>query len=220
MHPTSEFLSECFDRFNSRIFDGTLPPIRIVLRNAGSCVGKFSFPRNYPPGSEQARRICKLTFSVNFNLAEEEWEDTVIHEMIHYSIWQRGLRDTGPHGEIFRSIMRQINERYGRHITIRHKSRPGAEVSDRRIRSHYVCLSEWNDGRTLITVTSQGAQTAVSARIKSDPRILSARWFVTNACYFNKFPHVRTAKFYIIPPEDMTILRELFAPVGGLPSER
>lgn len=218
MHPTAEFITNCFERYNALIFESSLPPIRIVLRNAGSSVGKFTFPRNYPPGSEQARRICKLTFSVNFNLSQKEWEDTVIHEMIHYAIWQRGLRDTAAHGRIFRTMMQDINKHYGRGITIRHHSRPGAEVTDRRIRKHYICLSRWNDGRTLITVTSQSAQADISDRIKSDTRILSARWFVSNACYFNKFPHVRTPKFYLIPSEDLPLLREIFAPIGGLPT--
>lgn len=60
--------------------------------------------------------------NTRIELSEDEIEDTIIHEMIHYYIGYNQLEDTSAHGAIFQQVMNAINEKYGRHLSISHKS--------------------------------------------------------------------------------------------------
>lgn len=63
----------------------------------------------------------RLRFSASFDLDEKVWEDTIIHEMIHYYLAYTGQNDKTAHGRNFRAIMNDINSRFGRNITISYK---------------------------------------------------------------------------------------------------
>lgn len=55
-------------------------------------------------------------------MPENEWEDILIHEMIHYFIAYQGLNDNAPHGKLFREKMNEINTKYHRNISISRKN--------------------------------------------------------------------------------------------------
>lgn len=208
MLPTLSFIKESFDRFNRQIFREPLPEITIRMTRAGSSVGKFSFPRRLEPSRDNVRH-CKLTFSANFDLPREEWEDVIIHEMLHYSIWFNKIRDTGPHGVTFKRLMNDINRIHGRHLTVRHKTEPGAETADRRVRLHIICITDWKDGRRLISVMSKGQMASFHHELKKRPDLKQWGWYVSSDPYFNKYPHVRSMKFYRMPDTDKSKLNSL-----------
>lgn len=70
-------------------------------------------------------RDFAISISGYYDLTADELEDVMVHEMIHYSIAYSGLIDTAPHGTLFRTLMADFNERFGRHITISAHMREG-----------------------------------------------------------------------------------------------
>lgn len=161
------------------------------------------------PSDAKALEHCRLTFSRNFDLPKEEWEDVVIHEMLHFAIWHGEIEDSGPHGRVFRKLMGDINRIHGRNITVRHKTAPDAETADKRIRLHIVCLTEWNDGNRLMTVMSRTFVPEFTRFLRSALDLRDVRWFESKDTYFNKFPHVRSPKLFRIPANDREKLSSL-----------
>lgn len=125
MIATESFVKETFDRFNDLYFEGKLPPVPIVLVKARSFLGKLEYMKIKGLfGLVTKKWDFRMKISRSFDLDQATLEDVILHEMIHYYIDIKGIRDTSAHGKVFRSMMNDFNSRFGRHITIRYKCTP------------------------------------------------------------------------------------------------
>ena len=201
MTPTVEYLEERFDTFNRMCFDGALPRIPIKLSRARTFVGRLI----YRPVRDWRGRVVRredfiLRISTYFDLPEAEIEDTLIHEMIHYWIAWKGIKDTSSHGKEFRRIMMEINALHGRHLTISHKSTPEEQDRATRIRDHYFCVSQLADGRTALTVAAQPCIARIRRAFRWSPSIRSQTWYHSRDPWFNRYPHCRSPKIFPVDP--------------------
>lgn len=132
------FLEQCFERFNREIFEGKLPPVPIHLTKAVGYLGQCSYRVRRLLGTVSYYDF-KLRFSVSFDFEPAVLEDTVIHEMIHYYIAYYGIKDSSSHGRKFRQMMKEINQKFHRNITI---SKPddawGVKRLERKSKGLYV----------------------------------------------------------------------------------
>ena len=123
MKATVPFVEEKFRQFNESYFGGELPPIPIVLSRARTFLGKLEYKgKRGIFGAVVSYYDFRMKISYNFDLPENELEDVIIHEMIHYYIVLNRIKDTSTHGKVFKGIMHTLNSQYGRHITVRYHS--------------------------------------------------------------------------------------------------
>ena len=204
MIPTVPYLEERFDTFNRMCFGGVLPRIPIVLSRARTFVGRFQYRcvRNWR-GRTVRKEDFVLRMSVHFDLPEAEVEDTLIHEMIHYFIAWKGLEDSSTHGRLFRAMMQEINVRYGRHLTISHKSTPADLARDTRIREHELLVSELADGRSAVTVCARSRIGPVRRALLLAPSVRELRRYRSRDPWFNRFPRCRTPKVFPVDPAEL-----------------
>lgn len=201
MTPTVEYLEERFDTFNRMCFDGALPRIPIKLSRARTFVGRLIYrPVRDWRGRVVRREDFVLRISTYFDLPEAEIEDTLIHEMIHYWIAWKGIKDTSSHGKEFRRIMKEINALHGRHLTISHRSTPEEQDRDTRVRDHYFCVSQLADGRTALTVAAQPCIARIRRAFRWSPNIRSQTWYHSRDPWFNRYPHCRSPKIFPVDP--------------------
>jgi hypothetical protein len=85
---------------NDTFFGGSLNEIPIRLTRSKQYYGYFIATTN---SGKPTIRI-----STHLNLTEEDFRDTVLHEMVHQAIHQFDLKDDGDHGTIFRQIAERI----------------------------------------------------------------------------------------------------------------
>lgn len=193
MKPTIDFIARKFQEFNTQMFGGklTMPPIQLSKARTfvGQCAAKKR--RSLLHGTQLFD--FRLKFSISFDLPEEEWEDTIIHEMIHYYIGVNGIKDTSAHGKIFRQMMESINQRFGRKLTISHRSTP--EQTEHLYKTtkvwHVIALVHFADGRKGLKVLPrirQRIDTYRSAMLR-DKRFSRIDLFLSNDPYFNRFPN-------------------------------
>lgn len=220
MIASAEFVKETFGRFNAEIFGGILPVPHFQLSRARSFLGKLRYkvtPRAF--GRKPMYSDYTLIISTLYDLPQAELEDVVIHEMIHYLLMIRGIEDSSAHGPQFRSYMNSINERFGRNITISHKGR----VADTKT-IHYVGVCELNgdvkavgasrdkvrklqqEDKVGLIVCSKDMAPRLAAGVRKAFSVSKIDWYVTNHPYFNKFPHLRTVKMYLIPRGELPTL--------------
>lgn len=206
MIPTVEYLEERFGTFNELCFDGALPRIPIKLSNARSFVGRLQ----YRPVRDWRGRVVRkedflLRISTRFDLPEDEIEDTLIHEMIHYWIALEGLKDSSTHGKLFRAKMKEINAQHGRHLTISHRSSPEELDRDTRVSQHYFCVSQLSDGRTAITVVASTCVSRIRRAFRWSSTIRSQAWYSSTDPWFNRFPRCRTPKLFPVDAETLRL---------------
>lgn len=199
MRPTADFLEERFGEFNQTFFGDALPPIPILLSEVKSYAGMYVHHRR----TSGVTRLIKI--NVRMNLPSEVYEDTLLHEMIHYAIDLSGKRDDAPHGTLFRQMMQMINEKGDRHISISHSLPRGTtDHIDRRPRWHIVAVLTTAKG-PMVKVLPRIAQRIrryYNAVIES-PEISEIRLFSTRNPYFNRFPVSGAFTAYVVDEEKL-----------------
>lgn len=206
MKPTIEYIKTKFGEFNHLIFDDKLPLLPIQLSNAKSYLGMLVYKKRRKLFGKVEKYDFRLRISTRMDLPESEVEDTIIHEMIHYYIDYNGIKDTSAHGQIFRQMMNDINARFGRHITITHKSTPEQrqQLVDTRKRWHVIAVVRFHDGRTGIKVLPRIRQRIVRYRnlILTSKEISGVELYLSNDPYFNAYPVSSALKVHIAEPTE------------------
>lgn len=222
MIATVPFARESFAKFNELCFGGELPEVPIVLSRARSFLGRMEYRAVKGLfGGIRGYQDFRMRISASFDLTAEEIEDVVLHEMIHYYIAFRNIKDTSAHGKAFRRMMNDINAKYGRNVSIRHIVRsaplPGdavagnaacpAEIDDadasavscrKRPKERYLCVAVLNDGQHGITVCATTRIFELYRKLPRYYRLSSMEWWLSSDPYFSRYPRSNTPKIYRI----------------------
>lgn len=208
MTVTVEYLKERFDHFNALCFGGKLPPVSIELSRARTYLGQCVCKTRRKLLGRLERYDFKLRISTRVELAQDELEDVLLHEMIHYYIGINQLKDTSAHGQLFRAKMQEINTLYGRHITISHRytAEQRKQVTDTRRRWHVVAVVTMTDGRTGIKVLPRIEQriTRYYNMVLSSPEVAAVNLYMTDDPFFNKYPNSSALKVHYIDEAELT----------------
>lgn len=197
MRATADYVRQKFDEFNRLIFDGELPLLPIRIGRAKRSLGSMCCQKRRSLTGQTVNSNFKMTISSLRDLPERELEDVIIHEMIHYYIMYKGIKDGSAHGRVFRQIMNSINTRFGRHITISRRRDDGDAAPARQLRPHYFCVCELHDGRLGICVTAKSRIFAMWKAIPVSFRVKSARWFWSTDPRLDRYPKSLKPKLYL-----------------------
>lgn len=196
---------EIFNRFNRQIFNNELLPVKFIYVNARTFVGQFCHPVNSRLPKEKLAGRCTIKISRLFKLSESQLEDIIIHEMIHYYIWIKGIRQISPHDEVFLTMMNRINRTFNRNITVSQKSgSEGVDLTDPRRKTHILCITEWKHmpGKIFITPSARTSFVGIDKAFRADRNLIRLQWYVSTDVWFNKLRTFRTPKAILITPED------------------
>lgn len=205
MVATHQYVKDKFEEFNRLIFDGKLPPLPICMSNARTFLGACTFKKKKSWTGRTVLYDFKLKISKRPDLPENELEDIIIHEMIHYYIGVNHIKDSSAHGRVFRQMMGEINSKYDRHITISHKmTREEREMAvDKREKWHVVALVTMKSGRTGIKVLPR-TKTSIAKYyhgVMRSGEVAEVRLYVCKDAFFNNFPASAALRVYY-PPLD------------------
>ncbi|GAB6977062.1 hypothetical protein JCM15124A_19690 [Prevotella falsenii] len=133
-------------------------------------------------------------------------EDTLIHEMIHYEIAYKNLKDTSAHGTLFRQRMEEINRNYHRDITVSKRMTDYAPRKSNQTETYLVLAIEMNDGSHLLSSVARTMLADLERQIKRVEKIRNFCWYITQDAYFRNFPKVRTLRARSVSAEFFTNL--------------
>ena len=203
MKATIEYTERKFNEFNALMFNGELPALPIKLSNARSFLGQLSYKmRDKEDGTKECYDFV-LRINTKYDLPEPEVEDTIIHEMIHYFIHCHQIKDTSQHGEVFQMMMKGINQKYGRHVSVRHFTTKEEQEQDDEKRQHIVCVSRFKTNLRGITVSTKSRVFDLWEQMKSFPDVVEQHWYISTDPFFNKFPRAVTPKIYRVPIDEI-----------------
>lgn len=190
MIATIPFLEKRFETFNRDCFGDSLLPLPIKLSRATRSLGACTYKKQRRPFGKTVFSDFCIRISTRFDLPENELEDILLHEMIHYEILSKQMHDTSSHGRLFRSRMNEINERFGRNITVSHRMTPQTTPAEARPSWRIVARVRMNDGRSGIKVLP-----CIARRLKTYRRglllsgeVAAVDFFWTDDPYFSRFP--------------------------------
>lgn len=204
-----------FAHFNALCFGGSLPEVPIVLTRATTFLGKVRYKRMRRVFGRTLNSDFQIRLSSMFDLSAEEWDDVIVHEMIHYHIALNNIRDTSTHGHVFRGMMDGLNRKYGLSVAVSHRPSPDSP-SPRlmRKRLHFICVSTFPDGTEGVTVCSEAMAPRIDRGLPRSYRLSGRRWYVSNDLYFNRFPHSRLPRIYKVAASDLQTHIASASPIG------
>ncbi len=202
-----EFVKRKFREFNQLMFDNLLPEIPIYLSDAKTFLGKCCYKKKvFPEGRIECFDFL-LKINTRIDLPERKIEDTIIHEMIHYFIAYKNLKDTSTHGVLFKQIMNGINERFGRNLTVSYKSkeREREALVDKKQRYHVIAVVDFHDGRFGIKVLPRILPRILfyynSVIVQEE--VASVSLYMSNDVFFNRFPTSSALRVHYADAEEV-----------------
>lgn len=215
---TIDWMEEWFKRFDQEYFGGKLPLPELSLTRAKTRLGQLAFKRASRWGRTKLYDF-KLSMSTYYDMTEQQAKSVLLHEMIHYIIGYTGLKDTAPHGVVFRGMMDNLNRKYGWDIRVM-TSTKGWKVSERVAEKKkakgpqtYLMLAiELKDGKFYLSRVNPGFARRIEKQLPMVRELRSHRWYTTQESYFEDYPQVRSLRGRRITKNDFEKLQDVLVP--------
>ena len=215
---TIDWMEEWFKRFDQEYFGGKLPLPELGLTRAKTRLGQLAFKRSTRWGRTKIYDF-KLSMSTYYDMTEKQAKSVLLHEMIHYIIGYTGLKDTAPHGVVFRGMMDNLNRKHGWDIRVM-TSTKGWKVSEKvearkkaaGPQTYLILAVELKDGKHFLSRVSPRFARSLERQLLTAKEVSSYSWYTTQESYFEDFPQVRSLRGRRITKGDFEKLRNVLTP--------
>ncbi len=204
-----------FMRFNMQYFDGVLPLPRLRAGRSRTQLGTMSCKRKTSWGHT---KLYDFTISLSnyYDQTEHQFQSVLLHEMIHLSIAVSGVKDTSPHGVVFRGLMQRLN-RDGWDIQIMTKTRDytKAYTGTATVIAQYIVLAlEMNDGKRFLSSVNPKFVRDINQQLRTIPQISHFAWFTTSDRWFEAMPKVRSLRSRRVTAEVFQAKTQIMKPIN------
>ena len=211
-------MEEWFKRFDQEYFGGKLPLPELGLTRAKTRLGQLAFKRSSRWGRTKLYDF-KLSMSTYYDMTDKQAKSVLLHEMIHYIIGYTGLKDTAPHGVVFRGMMDNLNRKHGWDIRVM-TSTKGWKVSETVVarkkaagpQIYLILAVELKDGKHFLSRVSPRFARSLERQLLTAKEVSSYSWYTTQESYFADFPQVRSLRGRRITKGDFEKLRNVLTP--------
>lgn len=215
---TVEWMEEWFRRFDHDYFGGKLPVPELGLTRAKTRLGQLAYKRATRWGRTKLYDF-KLSMSTYYDMTDRQAKSVLLHEMIHYIIGFTGLKDTAPHGIVFRGMMDNLNRKYGWDIRVM-TSTKGWKVSETVVarkkeagpQIYLILAVELKDGKHFLSRVSPRFARSLERQLLTAKEVSSYSWYTTQESYFADFPQVRSLRGRRITKGDFEKFRNVLTP--------
>lgn len=187
------------------MFQGRLPEVPIRLSRATRVLGALHFRRTRTLLGKVKYTDIYITISNVYDRRAEEFEDTLIHEMIHLAELVEG-KEAGstPHGTWFRAQMNRINSDFKRNIHLSERLSEDVTQTNNKISASYFIVCSWDDLGVTVSRVSSTSILKFHQQVSSHPDIKAFQWYASISPLLQRFPRSRTLRFYKISSEDLS----------------
>lgn len=211
-------MEEWFRRFDHDYFGGKLPVPELGLTRAKTRLGQLVYKRATRWGRTKLYDF-KLSMSTYYDMTDRQAKSVLLHEMIHYIIGFTGLKDTAPHGIVFRGMMDNLNRKYGWDIRVM-TSTKGWKVSEwaeerqkaKGPQTYLMLAIEMQDGKHYLSRVNPSFARRIESKLALVRELRSHRWYTTQEPYFEDYPQVRSLRGRRISKSDFEKLRNVLTP--------
>lgn len=200
MRPTKEYIERSIQEINAQCFNGELPMLPVIISNGSRRLGCLMYTRKKKMLRGYVNTDFRMSISTRYDFTEEQIRDTICHEMIHYYIAWKQLKDTSPHGDLFRAIMAKINKEHGYHMTISQHLTEEEIATAPRDKTYLICISQFKDGQTGVTISAKTRIFKLWDGMMTLPGITDVQWYLSHDPYWDKYRTSLRPAAYTIDP--------------------
>ena len=196
---TISYISEKFEKYNNLYFNGSLKTPKFKISNSKRALGTLSISKrlNFYGGYTKEHTI---SISKYYDRTEKQYDNTLIHEMIHLYISQNDIIDNGSHGRRFKAECARINK-YGWDLS-RTTDISGWKLSEEAQKqlddklsnatySVFVYQMYDTDNTQFIFRVAKGKELTYLNHLKYKCKAVKVKYFKSNDNIFESFPACR-----------------------------
>lgn len=200
MKLTTEWMETWFDELNRLYFKTDLPRPRLYVSRSKQRLGCLGYKMQRK--KQDAAYDYRLGLTNYYVLTEWDYQNILLHEMIHLLIAHNGWRDTSAHGKVFRQLRDHLNNDCGWDIRISYNTRQLSVNPQFLQRKKFLVLAvKLQNGRRLLSVVNRKYMNQVRSTLSHSQQVASSAWYVTTDPYFIDFPEVRTPRGRFVSEE-------------------
>ena len=109
MEITLNYIERAFNKYNAIYFNNELKRPIFELFKSKTTLGQFCV-KNAHYARFGGVPTIKIRISNYYNREEKDFDNTIIHEMIHQWVHQNNIKDTSSHGKYWLCVARRINK--------------------------------------------------------------------------------------------------------------
>lgn len=215
------WLRDNFRQFNKRYFDDKLPEPRFFIGRSKSQLGSLSFKRGLILGRRifnmgNAANAFTLSISNFYDQSEYQFRNVLLHEMIHLSIAVSGVKDTSPHGVVFRGMMSRLNrEGWDIHVMTRMEGVKKAYTGSKTIIRQFLVLAiETANGKHYLSSVNPRFAREINAKSQAAKEVTAVKWYTTDNRWFENMPRVRSLRGRAVDIATYERLTTLMTPIS------
>lgn len=125
-----------FDECNMKYFDGKLPVPAFDLLHSFRTCGYFHCDYEQGWFSRKLYNFC-ISITDYYDFTPKQFENIMVHEMIHYYLAYFGLDKSCSHGREFKKMAKRLNQSYNLNIT------KNIDISEYKRRKGTPTISYW-----------------------------------------------------------------------------
>lgn len=129
-------MAETFNKCNNAYFEGKLPVPQFDLLHSFRTCGYFCCDYEQEWFSKKLYNFC-ISMTDYYDFTKKQFEDILVHEIIHYYLVYFGEDTNCTHGKKFKKMAENLNRKYGLHVT------PHLDLSQYKRRPGTPSLSYW-----------------------------------------------------------------------------
>ncbi len=189
------WLRSQFAQFNERYFKSELPTPRFHIGRSKNHLGTMSWKHKTQWGRTQHYDFV-ISISNYYDQSEHRFQNVLLHEMIHLAITCSGVKDTSPHGVVFRGMMQKLNND-GWNIQVMTNTQGLKKAytgSDNIIRQYLVLALEMTDGSYYLSSVNPRYAGKLNEQLPTIHTIKKFAWYTTNDRWFENMPKVRSLR--------------------------
>lgn len=166
-------------------------PVEIVMRNSHKRYNALFQHRTKVVGGSQVVSDKIIVYNKSLEFDPSFLDNILVHEMIHQFTLQNNIKDSSPHGRVFKHFMNQINSKFPDELKIRVKDQnPAIPRSGAGDTVHTLLLLHLKDGSVICSVINPRKISEFEKIVKKNKKFWNIRkhqWAVSNDVYFNQF---------------------------------
>ena len=204
MKLTQEWMTTWFDEFNRLYFKSELPRPRLYISHARQRLGCLGYKvRKTNNGHSGAQAYdYRLGLSNYYILQEWDYQNILLHEMIHLLIAHNGWQDSSVHGTLFRQLRDRLNNDCGWAIRISYPTRQLTVNPQFMQGKNFLVLAlQTRDGKNMLTVVNRNYVAALKRQLARLKSVESYGWYLSSDPYFLDFPQVRSLRGRMVSRE-------------------
>ncbi len=214
------WLRDNFRQFNKQYFGDNLPEPRFFIGRSKSQLGSLAYKRGLILGKQifcrgNMANAFTLSMSNFYDQTEYQFRNVLLHEMIHLSIAASRVKDTSPHGVVFRGMMARLNrEGWDIRVMTRMEGTKKAYTGSKTIIRQFLVLAiETRNGKRYLSSVNPKFAREINARLNEAKEIEAHHWYTTDNRWFENMPRVRSLRGRYVDAATYAKLTALMTPI-------